>query len=105
MAAAAEVFKGLDAAIKANQDKAKKINGIFQWSIDGKDYVIDLKELKAGPGKHAKPDVTLTVAEKDFLDLMSGKGNGQSMFMSGKIKFKGNMAMLMKLGDLAKMQQ
>jgi hypothetical protein len=32
---ATEVFATLDAAIKANADKAKKINGIFQWVIDG----------------------------------------------------------------------
>ena len=67
------------------------------------DYQMDLKSMAAGPGKAAKPDVTLTISEKDFLDLMSGKGNGQSMFMSGKIKFKGNMGLVMKLGDLQKM--
>jgi len=100
---AAEVFATLDKAIKANVDKAKKINGVFQWTIDGKDYQMDLKGMGAGPGKAAKPDVTLTITEKDFLDLMSGKANGQSMFMSGKIKFKGNMGMVMKLGDLQKM--
>jgi putative sterol carrier protein len=70
----------------------------------GKEYVIDLKQLNAGAGKAPKPDVTLTVSEKDFLDLMSGKGNGQQMFMSGKIKFKGNMSMVMKLGDLQKLK-
>lgn len=101
------VFTGLDAAIKANQDKAKKIGGVFQWNIsDPKgDYVIDLKELKAYKGVAPKADVTLTLKESDFLDLMSGKGNGQQMFMSGKIKFKGNMGLVMKLGDLAKMQK
>lgn len=101
---AEEVFKSLDTAIKANQDKAKKINGVFQWVIDGKEYVIDLKKFNAGPGKAAKADVTLTISEKDFLDLMSGKGNGQQMFMSGKIKFKGNMGLVMKLGELQKLQ-
>jgi len=101
---ATEVFKNLDTAIKANQDKAKKINGVFQWVIDGKDYVIDLKGMTAGAGKAAKPDVTLTITEKDFIDVMSGKGNAQQMFMSGKIKFKGNMGMVMKLGELQKMQ-
>lgn len=53
----------------------QQINGIFQWVVDGKDYIIDLKALTAGAGKAAKPDVTLTISEKDFLDLMSGKGS------------------------------
>jgi hypothetical protein len=78
-------------------------NAPVQWTIDGKDYLMDLKAMNAGPGKAPKPDVTLTITEKDFLDLMSGKANGQSMFMSGKIKFKGNMGLVMKLGDLQKM--
>eukprot|EP00286_Rhodomonas_abbreviata_P010811 CAMPEP_0181318668 /NCGR_PEP_ID=MMETSP1101-20121128/17132_1 /TAXON_ID=46948 /ORGANISM="Rhodomonas abbreviata, Strain Caron Lab Isolate" /LENGTH=107 /DNA_ID=CAMNT_0023426159 /DNA_START=59 /DNA_END=382 /DNA_ORIENTATION=+ len=83
----------------ANKDKAKKINGVFAWSIGGKDYFIDMKkDLTAGSGKPAgKADVTLTMAEKDFLDLMSGKAQGQTLFMSGKVKFKGNMGMVMKL--------
>jgi putative sterol carrier protein len=42
--------------------------------------------------------------DSDFIALMSGKANGQQLFMSGKIKFKGNMGLVMKLGDLAKMQ-
>jgi len=38
----------------------------------------------------------------DFVALMSGKANGQQMFMSGKIKFKGNMGLLMKMTELQK---
>ena len=39
--------------------------------------------------------------ENDFVDLMTGKLNGQSAFMSGKMKIKGNMGAAMKLGKLA----
>ena len=64
---------------------------------------MDAKEGKVYSGKAPKADVTLTVADKDFVDLFAGRANGQQMFMSGKIKFKGNMGLLMKLGDLQKM--
>uniref|UniRef100_A0A7S2TB08 SCP2 domain-containing protein n=1 Tax=Prorocentrum micans TaxID=2945 RepID=A0A7S2TB08_PROMC len=99
------VFKQLEAAVSGNQEAAKKINGVFQWQLQGPDseWVIDLKECKVYKGKAKKADVTLTLKESDFLDLMSGKGNGQQMFMSGKIKFKGNMGLVMKLGDLQKL--
>lgn len=40
------------------------------------------------------------MSSNDFVDLFSGKANGQQLFMSGKIKFKGNMGLLMKLQDL-----
>jgi len=42
--------------------------------------------------------------EKDFVDLMTGKINGQSAFMGGKLKIKGNMGMAMKLGNLSQGQ-
>lgn len=42
------------------------------------------------------------MAEKDFVELMTGKLNGQSAFMSGKLKIKGNMNLAMKLGELSK---
>jgi putative sterol carrier protein len=42
--------------------------------------------------------------EKDFVDLMTGKINGQSAFMGGKLKIKGNMGMAMKLGSLSQSQ-
>ena len=76
---------------------------MFQWKIGSEAWVIDLKEGKVYQGDAPKADVTLTLKEQDFLDLMSGKGNGQQMFMSGKIKFKGNMGLVMKLGDLQKL--
>lgn len=84
------VFTAINSGIATNPDTAKKIKGVFQWSISGKDYYIDLKDtMKAGPGKApGKADVTLTLKENDFNDLMSGKAQGQTLFMSGKIKFK-----------------
>lgn len=62
--------------------------------------MVDLKDGKVYKGDAPKADVTLTMKDQDFQDLMSGKGNGQQMFMSGKIKFKGNMGLLMKLQDI-----
>lgn len=65
--------------------------------------MIDLKDAKVFKGSPSKSDVTLTMKDQDFQDLFTGKANGQQMFMSGKIKFKGNMGLLMKLSDLQKM--
>ena len=78
---------------------------MFQWKLNSpnSEWVIDLKEGKVFKGTTPKPDVTLSLKDQDFQDLMSGKANGQQMFMSGKIKFKGNMALLMKLSQLQSM--
>ena len=64
---------------------------------------MDAKEGKVYEGKAPKADVTLTISDKDFVDLFTGKANGQHLFTSGRMKFKGHMGLLMKLGDLQKM--
>jgi len=102
-----KVFQKLETAVAdpSNEGARKKINGVFQFNLSGPDsnWVLDLKNGKVEKGKAGKADVTLTMKEADFLALMTGKANGQQLFMSGKIKFKGNMGMLMKLQDLTKM--
>merc|ERR1719263_1070115 len=99
-----QIFAELAKAVANNQEQAKKINGVFQWNLTGPDdsWVIDLKACKVYNGKAPKADVTLTLKESDFVGLMTGKANGQQLFMSGKIKFKGNMGLMMKLGDRQK---
>ena len=44
-----------------------------------------------GKGLGEKPVVTLQLADADFQKLVDGKANAQTMFMSGKLKLKGNM--------------
>jgi len=108
MADAASIFKMIGEAVEKpeNKDIVKKMNAVYVFDLNGKDtYTVDLKEGKVSQGKPAKADVTLTMNEEDFVGLMTGKANGQQLFMSGKIKFKGNMGLLMKLQDLQKMAQ
>lgn len=54
--------------------------------------------LKTGAvGKGEKPegveksDVTLILSDEDFGKLVQGKANAQKLFMSGKLKVKGNV--------------
>ena len=47
-----------------------------------------------------RADMTLTIADKDLVDMANGDLNGQSAFMSGKLKLKGNMGLAMKLETL-----
>eukprot|EP01113_Clastostelium_recurvatum_P007737 TRINITY_DN13614_c0_g1_i2.p1 TRINITY_DN13614_c0_g1~~TRINITY_DN13614_c0_g1_i2.p1 ORF type:complete len:262 (-),score=121.89 TRINITY_DN13614_c0_g1_i2:94-879(-) len=106
--AVSAVFDTLSKAITANPDLIKKINGVYQFNITpasgaAQQWSVDLKSapgVKQGPA--AKPDCTLVLKEQDFLDMMSGKLNGQQAFMQGKLKIQGNMSYAMKLNDLTK---
>src|SRR5262245_40732351 len=53
-------------------------------------------------GKHDKPNVTFTMAESDYLDMINGKLNGQMAFMTGKLKIAGDMGLALKLQSLFK---
>lgn len=129
--AAQKVFDELAARLKADPSVVKKVyapparpaaeaaedffshfffpfacsNGVYLFTIDGKNHwTVDLKNGGGSvkQGEHGKVDCTVLMAEKDFVELMTGKLNGQSAFMSGKLKIKGNMNLAMKLGELSK---
>ncbi len=48
-------------------------------------------------GAGDNPNVTILMADNDFVDLMEGKLNATSAFMAGKLKVKGDMSLAMKL--------
>lgn len=49
--------------------------------------------------------MTLILSESDFASLVSGKGNAQRLFMSGKLKVKGNVMKATKLDPILKQAQ
>lgn len=53
-----------------------------------------------------KADVTLSLSDEDFGKMVAGKTKAQSLFMSGKLKVKGNVMKATKLEPvLAKAQE
>jgi putative sterol carrier protein len=49
--------------------------------------------------------VTLTLSEADFGNLVIGKANAQKLFMSGKLKIKGDVMKATKLDPILKKAQ
>lgn len=88
--------KQMDSSSDAEkQEQIKKVKGLFQFDItngDGKTQTwwIDLKQKgDVGKGKPpGKSDVTLVIKDADFMDLASGKLNGQKAYMQGKLKVR-----------------
>jgi putative sterol carrier protein len=89
--------------LRNNPDRTKGINAIYQFKITGEnggDWVVDLTqspgEVRAGSDANAK--CTITVGDQDFVDIVTGKLNGQMAFMAGKLKVSGDMSLALKLG-------
>ncbi|KAF9583356.1 hypothetical protein BGW38_009676 [Lunasporangiospora selenospora] len=93
------------------KEQVKKVKCIFQFNVKNKDgkvatWTLDLKSgsgaLHKGTVTGLKPDITIDVADADFVSLAEGKANGQKLFMSGKIKVKGAIMMATKLETVFK---
>ena len=89
-------------------DKASGTSAVIQYDISGDGGGIWNAVIKDGActvnqGAATNPNLTLAIAAQDWLDMLSGKQSGQMLFMSGKLKVKGDMGLAMKLGSMFSM--
>ncbi|XP_046904595.1 peroxisomal multifunctional enzyme type 2 isoform X2 [Hypomesus transpacificus] len=105
------VFAEIGRRIKAQgAELVKKVNAVFGWEItkDGQttaQWTIDLRSgsgaLHQGPYS-GKTDVTFTVSDEDFMEVVQGKLNPQKAFFSGRLKMRGNIMLSQKLEVILK---
>jgi putative sterol carrier protein len=100
MATVRETFNAMPDRFKP--DRARGVKAVIQYDITGVGggtYHVGIADGKCtlSEGPAAAPNLTLTMVAQDWLDLLAGKLNGQMAFMSGKLKHKGDMSLLMRL--------
>jgi putative sterol carrier protein len=103
MATVKETFEQMAGRFKA--DRAAGTNAMIQYEISGDGggtwhAVIKDGTCSVASGACASPNLTLQMAAQDWLDMTAGKQSGQMLFMSGKLKLKGDMGLAMKLGSM-----
>jgi putative sterol carrier protein len=96
-----EYFGALEAKIQGKPSTIAGMNCVYQFRVGGDAYNVTLShgKVSVAGGEAPSPNCTLTVAEADFLDLVSGKLNGQTAFLTGKLKVAGDMGLALKLGS------
>jgi putative sterol carrier protein len=87
-----------------NPLKAAGINVSVQVNIagpEGGNWVVIIKNqmLSAKEGSIETPDLALNMTQNDFLDLVNSRISAERAFFSGKVHFKGNIALALKLRD------
>ncbi|KAJ3118134.1 hypothetical protein HDU96_003663 [Phlyctochytrium bullatum] len=116
--ASSAVFSQIKAGVSGSSAAEKqaivsKVKAVFQFDVKNsggavQSWTLDLKsanpDLVAGAGS-AKPDIVISIADQDFVELAGGKLNPQKAFMSGKIKVKGNVMLATKLDGVFKSLQ
>ncbi|KAJ2490690.1 hypothetical protein IWW37_002977 [Coemansia sp. RSA 2050] len=111
----AQILKAFGSDDAKREAALKKTNAIFQIDLNGpegiKSWVLNLKPGASAsdlvmPGTAAQnkktAGATLILSDADFVDLASGKLTGQSAFMGGKLKSKGNIMLALKLESVLK---
>ncbi len=107
--AVADDVKAIFSAMPANfnADAAKGMSSVIQFNLTGDgggSWNVAIKEgaCTVSEGAHASPNMTMTMAAQDYVDMITGKLNGQMAFMSGKLKIAGDMGLAMKMQSLFK---
>ena len=100
-----EVFTEMAGRLKENPDKVQGMNATYQFDLTGDGGGERWVKLADGTGEFGEgqseaPNITITMAASDFLDLVDGKLDGTMAFMSGKLKVKGDMGLAMKLQNV-----
>ena len=89
-------------------DRAGSTNAIIHWTItDRPDGGADTYELviangacTLSPSADQDPKLAITVGPVDFLKVVSGNGNPMMMFMTGKLKAKGDLGLAANIAQL-----
>jgi putative sterol carrier protein len=90
---------------KFDPSKAAGFEAVVQFSFtgpNGGDWYIVFKDQKfeVKEGVHPSPSISVKMADTDYVDMVNGKLSGERAFMTGKLKFKGSMAVGMKLREI-----
>jgi len=94
-------FDGLSEKLNNKPEKLAGLDCVYQFKVGASAYNVTLKGGKAtvAPGEGVSPNCTVTMADADFLEMVSGKLNGQMAFLTGKLKVAGDMGLALKLGS------
>ena len=101
-----EIFSRFPNQFRA--DRAGSTNAVIHWNITGRpDGGTDMYEVVIADGActvsstaAAEPKLAVTVGGVDFLQLISGGANPMMMFMTGKLKAKGDLGLAANLATL-----
>jgi putative sterol carrier protein len=98
-----ETFEAMPGRFRS--DRAQGLTAVIQYDISGEGggtYHVEIAEgrctLREGPA--SAPTLTVSLSAPDWLDMLAGKLSGQVAFMSGRLRHKGDMSLLMRLPGL-----
>jgi putative sterol carrier protein len=88
-----------------DSEKAGSLDKKIQINLSGDDggtWWLKIRDGKAesGRGEIEDPDLTLSASSADYVQIVTGKLDGASAFMSGRLRVKGDMTLAVRFGTL-----
>ena len=101
-----EIFGRFPTQFRA--DRAGSTNAVIHWNITGRpdggtdtyEVVIANGACTLSPSPTGEPKLTVTLGGVEFLQLVTGNANPMMMFMTGKLKAKGDLGLAANLANL-----
>ncbi|RKN14080.1 acyl-CoA synthase [Micromonospora musae] len=101
-----EVFNRMPSLFRA--DRAGSTNAVIHWDITGRpdggsdtyEVVIENGACTVSETPQREPKLTLTMGPVEFLKIVSGGANPVMMFMTGKLKAKGDLGLAANIANL-----
>jgi hypothetical protein len=101
-----EVFARMPSLFRP--DRAGSTNAVIHWNVTGRsdggtdtyEIVIENGACTLSPSPERDPKLSLTLGPVEFLKVVSGAGNPVMMFMTGKLKAKGDLGLAANIANL-----
>ena len=90
---------------KFDAEAAEGVTAVYQFDLSGPQggqyqLVIEDGACSVRQGAHPSPHVVLSMSGEDCLGVLSGRLDGQSVFLSGRIRISGDFGLAMQLRAL-----
>ena len=92
-------------ALTNNPAKAREINAVYLFKIDGEGGGTWTVNLASDPptcqaGEHGTANCTIQVAHEDFKSMLANPGLGMQLYFQGKLRVSGDPMLATKLQKL-----
>jgi putative sterol carrier protein len=98
-----EIFQDMQSSFQP--DKASGVDAKIQWLIkDGDEeqpYAVTINDgsFSWEQGQAENPTVTLSTDKDSFVALMTGKAQGASLYMAGKLRIQGDLMLAQRMSQ------
>jgi putative sterol carrier protein len=88
-----------------NAENAKQMKAVMQFTFSGEvegscHFEIENGEIRTKGGTSAKPDLIIESPFEIWMDVITGKADGQQMFMQQRYTASGDFSLLLRMNEL-----